>query len=188
MGLENPLSIVRKEVYPQLVGRPDICSSGFLAVRYISLELVRHRTEAHMKRLISLSVLSLLVMMTGCRYISTPIQAGEFGYTMNGITVKAAKVTQTSSGYDMQWNADNKWMPVTGPTVVLSKRELGQLVTGPVDRVQGLKSHELTLLFVPREWTQMHLGTGGLQNTEFKCYSGFVWWNGPLGPMCLAKL
>jgi len=142
-----------------------------------------------MKHFISMLVLSLVMMMnTGCQYVSTPIQPGEYGYTINGQTVRVAKVIQTSSGYDMQWHAVDKWMPVTGPTEVLGKKELGELVTGSIEHVQGLKSNEVTLLFVPREWSQVYLGTGGHKNTEFKCYTGYVWWNDPLGPSCLKKL
>ncbi len=146
--------------------------------------------EGRRKRLILLSVLAFLMMgTTGCRYLNTPMQAGDYAYELNGFTVKVAKVMQTGTGWDMRWaDASGNWLPVTEPVQVLTKRQLGQLVTGPVDRVQGLQSTEVTILFVPYGWTQTTLGHNGAKNTEFKCNSGYVWWGGPLGPWCLKRL
>jgi hypothetical protein len=135
-------------------------------------------------------IVPLLAMASsGCRYMATPVQAGAYGYEINGATVKVAKVIQTSQGWGMQWaDGSGQWLPVTGPVTVLNKRQLGQIVTGPVDHVQGLQANEVTLLFVPYGWTQVTPGHNGQQNAEFKCNSGYVWWGGPSGPICLKRM
>jgi hypothetical protein len=134
--------------------------------------------EVFTKRIFWLSgiaaALALLTVSTGC-HSATPIQAGVYNVEMNGQIVKVAKVTQAASGYDMAWFDNGQWIPVTGPVKALSKAELGRLVTGPVDDLEGLQSKELTILFVPKGWTQVFLGHGGVKNTEFKAGTGYVW-------------
>jgi hypothetical protein len=129
--------------------------------------------------------LALVVMSTGC-HSGTPIQAGEYVVELNGVIVNVAKISQTGSGFDMQWYADGKWIPVTPPVKTLSKADLGSLVTGSVDNLQGLQSKELTILFVPKGWTQVYVGHNGEANTEFKAGTGFVWIS-PLGFIDLRK-
>jgi hypothetical protein len=133
-----------------------------------------------------LALLTLAAMSTGCHF-ATHAQAGDYAYEMNGQTIEVAKVTQTDSGFDMQWYDDGKWLPVTEPVRVLSKADLGALVTGSVDKVEGLQSKEVTILFVPKGWTQVYLGHGGAENSEFKSATGFVWIS-PLGLIDLKKL
>jgi len=120
------------------------------------------------------AALALLVVSAGC-HSGTSTQAGEYAVEMNGQIVKVAKVTQTSSGYDMAWYDNGQWIPVTRPVKVLSKAELGKLVTGSVDDLEGLQSKELTMLFVLKGWTQVFLGHGGRKNAEFKAGTGYVW-------------
>jgi len=139
--------------------------------------------------LLSLVASLVATAASGCRYMATHIEAGDYRYEINGSTVKVAKVMQTSRGWGMLWaDASGQWLPVTGPVTVLSKSQLGHLVTGPVDHVQGLQANEVTLLFVPYEWTQITLGHDGQKNSEFKCNTGYVWWGGPLGPVCLKRM
>jgi hypothetical protein len=146
--------------------------------------------ERRGRRLASLWMVGVLASAaTGCRYMATPIQAGSYGYEINGSTVEVAKVIQTNRGWGMQWaDASGEWLPVTGPITVLNKSELGRLVSGPVDHVQGLQANEITLLFVPYSWTQVTPGHNGQPNSEFKCNTGYVWWGGPLGPICLKRM
>jgi len=125
-------------------------------------------------------------MSAGC-HSATPILTGDYAVEVNGQTVNVAKVMQGGSGYDMEWFDQGKWVPVTGPVKVLSKEDLGKLVTGPVDDLAGLQSKELTILFVPTGWTQVLLGHNGARNSEFKAATGCVWIS-PLGLMDLKKL
>jgi hypothetical protein len=132
-------------------------------------------------------VMAGCLLSAGCHSATPADMVGEYSILMNGQTVKVAKVTQAGTGYDMEWFADEKWIPVTGPVTALSKQQLGKLLTGPVDGIVGLQSKEQTILMVPKGWTQVFLGHNGAKNTEFKSATGYVWFS-PLGLMDLNKL
>jgi hypothetical protein len=127
------------------------------------------------------------LFISGCHSAAPSDLVGEYVTVVNGQTVKVAKVTRSGSGYGMEWFADDKWIPVTGPVTLLSKQQLGNLLTGPVDGIVCLQSKELTILMVPKGWTQVFLGHMGAKNTEFKAATGYAWFS-PLGLMDLNKL
>jgi len=131
-------------------------------------------------------VLLAALFLSACRSVSPSDLVGEYFITMNGQTVNVAQVATAGSGFAMEWFAEEKWLPVTAPVTVLSKQELGKLLTGPVDGIVGLQSKELTILMVPKGWTQVFLGHNGAKNTEFKSSTGYVWFS-PLGLMDLNK-
>jgi hypothetical protein len=132
-------------------------------------------------------VMGASLVFSGCHSAAPADLVGEYVETVNGQTVKVAKVTRAGSGYGMEWFADDKWIPVTGPVTLLSKQELGKLLTGPLDGIVGLQSKEVTILMVPKGWTQVLLGHMGAKNTEFKSATGYAWFS-PLGLMDLKKL
>jgi hypothetical protein len=127
------------------------------------------------------------LFLYGCHSAEPADLVGEYVAVINGQAVNVARVTQVDSGYGMEWFTDGKWIAVTGPVTLLSKQQLGELLTGPVDGIVGLQSKELTIVKAPKGWTQVLLGHKGAKNTEFKAATGYVWFS-PLGLMDLKKL
>lgn len=132
------------------------------------------------------AAVALLALDVACNSAAS-VEPGEYAAELNGQNIKVGKVGQAGSAYTMFWFDQGNWIPVTPPIKLLSKAELGKLVTGPVDNLAALQSKELTIIFVPKGWSQILLGHDGASNSEFKSNTGYVWIS-PLGFMNLKKL
>jgi len=127
-----------------------------------------------------------ILFAAGCSSGPPPSLVGEYTVEINGSTMNVARITQDGAGYGMSWWENDSWVPAKDPVTVLSKSELGNLVTGPVDKIIGLQSNSEAILGVPKGWTQIYLGHGGRENVVFKAATGYVW-RSPLGFVDLKK-